>query len=171
MPDVSEAPDPALRPPESRDEASYRRLLFDPAVVPWLRPPPLRPFTEADPPALRVRDLRHWESHGWGPWVVEQDGAFAGRAGLNTTRVAGDQAVDIAWALVGTAHGRGSATRCARAAVERARELGLAEVVSFTLPDNTASRRVMEKAGLSFAGDITHGGLPHVLYRLRLTPS
>jgi RimJ/RimL family protein N-acetyltransferase len=157
-----------LRPPQSRDEASYRRLLFDPAVAPWLRPKPLRPFTEADPPALLVRDLRHWEAHGWGPWVVEEEGAFAGRAGLNTTRVAGEQAVEIAWALVGAAHGRGLATRCALAAVDRARELGLPEVVSFTLPDNVASRRVMEKAGLVFEREITHGGLPHVLYRLSL---
>jgi RimJ/RimL family protein N-acetyltransferase len=158
-----------LRPPESRDEASYRRLLFDGAVAPWLRPKPLRAFTEADPPALLVRDLRHWEAHGWGPWVVEDDGAFAGRAGLNTTRVAGEQAVELAWALVGGAQGRGIATHAALAAVEEARRLGLAEVVSFTLPDNLASRRVMEKAGLTFDRDITHGGLPHVLYRLVLT--
>ena len=157
-----------LRPPESRDEAGLRRLLFDPAVVPWLRPPPLRPFTEADPPALLVRDLRHWESHGWGPWVVEEDGRFVGRAGLNTTRVVGRQAVEVAWALIGSAHGRGIATRSALAAVECARELGLEELVSFTLPDNLASRRVMEKAGLLFDGEITHGGLPHVLYRLEL---
>jgi RimJ/RimL family protein N-acetyltransferase len=160
-----------VRPPESRDEASYRRLLFDPVVAPWLRPKPLRPFTEADPPALLVRDLRHWESHGWGPWVVEEDGAFVGRAGLNTTRVAGEQAVELAWALVGTAHGRGIATEAALAAVAEARALGLAEIVSFTLPENVASRRVMEKAGLSFDRDITHGGLPHVLYRLKLTTS
>ncbi|HEX8206932.1 MAG TPA: GNAT family N-acetyltransferase [Solirubrobacteraceae bacterium] len=158
-----------VRPPESRDEASYRRLLFDPAVAPWLRPKPLRPFTEADAPALLVRDLRHWESRGWGPWVVEEDGAFAGRAGLNTTRVAGGQAVELAWALVGTAQGRGLATEAALAAVAAARELGIEEVVSFTLPENAASRRVMEKAGLVFDRDITHGGLPHVLYRLKLT--
>ena len=157
-----------LRPPESRDEASYRRLLFDEAVGPWLRPKPLRPFTEADPPALLVRDLRHWESHGLGPWVVEEDGAFAGRAGLNTARVDGEQAIELAWALVGTAHGRGIATEAACAAVEAARALRLPEVVSFTLPDNAASRRVMEKAGLAFEREITHGGLPHVLYRLRL---
>jgi RimJ/RimL family protein N-acetyltransferase len=158
-----------FRPPESRDEASYRRLLFDPAVQPWLRPKPLRPFTEADPPALLVRDLRHWEAHGWGPWVVEDGGAFAGRAGLNTTRVDGAQAVELAWALVGAAQGRGLATRAALAAVAEARALGLGEVVSFTLPDNVASRRVMEKAGLAFERDITHAGLPHVLYRLVLT--
>ncbi len=159
-----------LRPPESRDEASYRRLLFDAAVTPWLRPEPLRPFTEADPPALLVRDRRHWEALGWGPWVVEDEGSFAGRAGLNTTHVAGEQAVELAWSIVGSAHGRGLATAAARAAVEWARELGLPEVVSFTLPENAASRRVMEKAGLEFDRDITHAGLPHVLYRLDLRP-
>ena len=159
-----------LRAPESRDEASYRRLLFDPAVSPWLRPKPLRPFTEADPPALLVRDLRHWESYGWGPWVVEDDdGGFAGRAGLNTTRVAGMQAVELAWAIVGPAQGRGLATRAAVAGVDEARRLGLAEVVSFTLPENLASRRVMEKTGLTFERDITHAGLPHMLYRIVLT--
>ncbi len=157
-----------LRPPESRDEASYRRLLFDAAVTPWLRPEPLRPFTEADPPALLVRDLRHWEAHGWGPWVVEDEGSFAGRAGLNTTHVAGEQAVELAWAMVEPAQGRGLATRAALAAVDAARELGIAELVSFTLTHNTASRRVMEKAGLAFEREITHAGLPHALYRLRL---
>lgn len=158
-----------LRAPESRDEASYRRLLFDAAVTPWLRPEPLRAFTEADPPALLVRDLRHWEAHGWGAWVVEEDdGAFAGRAGLNTTQVAGEQAVELAWALIAAAQGRGLATRAALAAVDAARELGIPELVSFTLPHNTASRRVMEKAGLEYEREITHAGLRHVLYRLRL---
>jgi ribosomal-protein-alanine N-acetyltransferase len=157
-----------LRPPESRDEAHYRRLLFDAEVAPWLRPKPLRPFTEADPPALLVRDLRHWEAHGWGPWVVEYEDGFAGRAGLNTTRVAGEQAIELAWAIVGAAQGRGLATGAAVAALGEARRLGLEEVVSFTLPGNAASRRVMEKAGLAFERDITHAGLPHVLYRLRL---
>ena len=165
---IGTIPDITLRAPESKDEASYRRLLFDPAVSPWLRPAPLRPFTEADPHALLVRDLMHWDEHGWGAWVVEDDGAFAGRAGLNRTRVAGERAVELAWALVGDSQGRGLATTAALAAVERAREIGLEEVVSFTLPENTASRRVMEKAGLAFDSDITHGGLPHVLYRLRL---
>ena len=91
-----------------------------------------------------------------------------GRAGLNTTRVAGEQAVELAWAVVRAAQGRGVATRAALAAVAEARRIGLDEVVSFTLPDNVASRRVMEKAGLEFDRDITHAGLPHVLYRLRL---
>jgi len=41
----------------------------------------------------------------------------------------------------------------------------LVDVVSFTLPDNLTSRRVMEKLGFTFERDTRHAGLPHVLYR------
>ena len=51
------------------------------------------------------------------------------------------------------------------AAVDAARELGLAEVVAFTLAENVASRRVMERAGFALDGTVEHAGLPHVLYR------
>ena len=43
-------------------------------------------------------------------------------------------------------------------------------VVSFTLPGNLASRRVMEKLGFRFERETTYAGLPHVLYRLRVSP-
>jgi len=45
----------------------------------------------------------------------------------------------------------------------------LTEVVSFTLPHNTASRRVMEKLGFDFEREFYHASLPHVLYRLTRT--
>jgi ribosomal-protein-alanine N-acetyltransferase len=42
--------------------------------------------------------------------------------------------------------------------------LGLDRLVAFTLPDNVASRRVMEKSGFIYERHIEHAGLPHVLY-------
>jgi RimJ/RimL family protein N-acetyltransferase len=54
-------------------------------------------------------------------------------------------------------------------------DLGLDEIVSFTVPANERSRRVMEGLGMrrAAAGDFEHPGLPaghplrrHVLYRL-----
>ena len=44
-------------------------------------------------------------------------------------------------------------------------DLGLGEIVAFTLPTNIASRRVMEKSGFAYEREIVHAGLPHVLYR------
>ena len=55
-------------------------------------------------------------------------------------------------------------------------EVGLEEIVSFTVADNLASRRVMEKIGMVHDpdGDFEHPGLepghplrPHILYRIK----
>jgi len=46
------------------------------------------------------------------------------------------------------------------------KQLGLGDIVTFTLATNPASRRIMEKVGCKFERDIVHSGLPHVLYRL-----
>jgi [ribosomal protein S5]-alanine N-acetyltransferase len=53
------------------------------------------------------------------------------------------------------------------AAVARDRLL-FRELVAFTLPENVASRRVMEKVGFTYERDIEWAALRHVLYRLRL---
>ncbi len=64
--------------------------------------------------------------------------------------------------------GKGLATEMARAIVKAGFEhLGLESIVAFTLPANFASRRVMEKAGLSYEREITWAAMPHVFYRLK----
>ncbi len=77
-------------------------------------------------------------------------------------------AVELPWALVPERWNEGLGTEAAVAAVETARRLGLSEVVALTLRTNTASRRVMDKAGLRLMEEIQHAGLPHLLYRLKL---
>ena len=72
--------------------------------------------------------------------------------------------------------GKGYATEAALAAVDFAfGRLGLDELVSFTVPGNSASRRVMEKLGMTHesARDFHHPDLPrkspfsrHVFYRM-----
>ena len=55
--------------------------------------------------------------------------------------------------------GRGYATEAALAAVAFAfEELDRPEVISIAHPENAASRRVMEKAGLTYAGATPLGG-------------
>jgi RimJ/RimL family protein N-acetyltransferase len=74
--------------------------------------------------------------------------------------------VEAGWAIVPERWGQGLATELARTAIEAASgPLRLREVVAFALPDNLASRRVMEKTGFVFERDIIHAGFPHVLYR------
>jgi ribosomal-protein-alanine N-acetyltransferase len=68
--------------------------------------------------------------------------------------------------------GRGIATELGRHALASAAEAGFERIVAFTRTENLASRRVMEKLGLSYERDFTHAGYPHVMYvtslRLRM---
>jgi len=62
--------------------------------------------------------------------------------------------------------GRGLATEIAQACVSIGRQqLGLASVIGVTVPTNTASQKVMRKAGLQYERDIVHAGLLHQLFR------
>lgn len=115
-------------------------------------------------------NLEHWEKHGFGLWMLYDpaNGAFLGRGGLRSWDVEGTPETEISYAIASNCWGRGLATELARACVRIAfEELGKDNVVSFTLPTNKGSRRVMEKVGLTYERDIIHADLPHVLYRLR----
>jgi ribosomal-protein-alanine N-acetyltransferase len=154
--------------PVAADLPAYEQLFQSPEVERWLRPSPLPRFSLADVRARLWLDAEHWTLHGYGPWALRDrvsDG-FVGRAGLLRATLEGEEVVEIAWSLLPACWGTGLATEAATASVERARGLGLHNVIARTLPTNVASRRVMEKAGLAPAGETVHAGLPHVLYRL-----
>ena len=73
-------------------------------------------------------------------------------------------------ALAQAAWGKGFATEIATASLEAGlRQLGMTNIVAFAEPENLASRRVMEKTGFIYERDIVWHGLPHVLYRIRVS--
>jgi [ribosomal protein S5]-alanine N-acetyltransferase len=151
------------------DGPEERRLLLDPRVgaTLWGRPEPPTEAEIADGLATKVT---HWDRHGFGLWLLRdrETGAMVGRGGLQYTYTAGLHDVEAAWAIIPERWGQGLATELANACVEVAfGQLELREIVAFTLPDNVASRRVMEKAGFAYDCEIVHARLPHVLYRRR----
>lgn len=130
--------------------------------------------------ALADRLEAHRAEHGFGPWAIEVVGGapFVGFVGL--ARVGFEApftpAVEILWRLTRAAWGHGYASEAAREACRVAfAELGLPELVSFTVPANLRSRAVMERLGMvrDAAEDFDHPRLDeghplrrHVLYRL-----
>jgi RimJ/RimL family protein N-acetyltransferase len=133
---------------------------------------------------------RHFEQHGFGLWAVEIPGvaSFAGFVGLAVPRFEAHftPCVEVGWRLAADHWGCGYATEGALAALAFGFEkVGLSEIVSFTVPENQRSRRVMDRIGMAHnpADDFDHPGLPgprrrHVLYRIsrgaaqqRLQPS
>jgi [ribosomal protein S5]-alanine N-acetyltransferase len=126
----------------------------------------------ADPAAVDAQiahHLAHWDEHGFG-WYAFLDratGALAARGGPGRTHVAGKDEVEIGWAVMPERWNQGIATELGAASIEVAfGPLALRDVVSFTLPENRASRRVMEKLGFVYERDTDYKGWHHVLYRL-----
>ena len=121
----------------------------------------------------------HFDRHGFGLWAVEVPGvtAFAGFVGLAVPsfEAAFTPCVEIGWRLGADYWGRGYATEAARAALSYGfGTLRLTEIVSFTVPGNIRSIRVMERVNMTRDphGDFDHPRIPeghplrrHVLYR------
>jgi RimJ/RimL family protein N-acetyltransferase len=142
-------------------------LLMDPRVARTLWSRGELPTERDIVDSLRAK-IDHWERFGFGLWLLRDrgSGAMVGRGGLQHTFVAGVNEIEAGWAIVPERWGQGFATELALAAVKLGfTDLDLRRIVAFTLPDNIASRRVMEKAGFSFDREIIHVGLAHVLYR------
>jgi [ribosomal protein S5]-alanine N-acetyltransferase len=159
-----------LRPEHAEEQL---RLLLDPRVSATLWPR-AEPPTEADVTDGLAAKVDHWDRHGFGMWLLRdrETGEMVGRGGLQYTYTAGLNDVEAAWAIVPERWGQGLATELAHVCVEVAfNPLDLLEIVAFTLPDNVASRRVMEKSGFAYDREIIHAGLPHVLYRRRRSAS
>jgi [ribosomal protein S5]-alanine N-acetyltransferase len=115
--------------------------------------------------------LLHFARHGYGFWMFHSkaDGRFVGRGGLRNIFVGGHDEVEVGYALMPEFWKQGLATEIAQASAEIGfARFELPELVSFTLPSNAASRRVMEKVGFQFELEIVYKELPHVLYRLKL---
>ncbi|HUI43870.1 MAG TPA: GNAT family N-acetyltransferase [Terriglobia bacterium] len=166
-----------LRRWRADDRAPFAALNADPAVMEHF--PRLLPRADSD--ALAARIEGHFAKHGFGLWAVEIPDVtpFAGYIGLSGPSIQAHftPCVEVGWRLACAYWGCGYATEGARAALEFGfKRLGLAEIVSFTVPANLRSRRVMERLGMSYspADDFDHpafaDGHPlrrHVLYRIR----
>jgi ribosomal-protein-alanine N-acetyltransferase len=172
-----ETPRLLLRHWISADRERFARMNADPGVMAFFE----ATLSRAESDALVDRVQAHFNRHGFGPWAAElrESGEFIGFIGLSIPAFEAHftPCVEIGWRLAAAHWNRGLATEGARAALDDGFErLGLAEVVSFTVPANRPSRRVMEKLGMTHdAGDdFDHPGLPvghplrrHVLYRLK----
>jgi RimJ/RimL family protein N-acetyltransferase len=109
---------------------------------------------------------------GRGVWMfhTRADGTFAGYAGAMKYMESGLNDTEVLYAVPFSEWNKGYATEMAVAVIAHLfKSSGLTEMISFTLPTNVASRRVMEKNGLEYERNFTHAGLEHVLYRLTRT--
>jgi RimJ/RimL family protein N-acetyltransferase len=173
-----ETPRLILRPARDSDRAPYAAMNADPAVMTYFASTMTR--EESDASLARFQAAYDRDGFGFLTAELRATGAFAGIIGAQTMR---DEvpnlpqpAVEIGWRLPRALHGQGLATEGARATVDFAfSTLNLPEVVAVTALGNQASRRVMEKLGMTHRPDLEfdHPRMPaghphqrHALYRL-----
>jgi RimJ/RimL family protein N-acetyltransferase len=158
------------------DREPFAELNADPRVMKFL--PACLSATESD--ALADRIENHFGDHGFGPFAAELRATctFIGFIGLSIPQFAAKftPCVEIGWRLSADQWNQGLATEGAQAVARHAFEsLNLDEIVSFTVPANLASMRVMDKIAMTRnpADDFDHPAIEpghplrrHVLYRL-----
>jgi RimJ/RimL family protein N-acetyltransferase len=159
-----------------RDRLAFAAMNADPRVMTYY--PSVWSPEESDAAVERI--AAHFARHGFGLWAVEIPDvtSFAGYIGLSipTFDTHFTPCVEIGWRLAADRWRQGYATEGARAVLAIGfDQLQLDEIVSFTATGNLASRRVMEKIGMTRnpADDFDHPAIAmgqplrrSVLYRL-----
>jgi ribosomal-protein-alanine N-acetyltransferase len=166
-----------LRDRRAADRQPFAQMNADPLVMEFM--PATLSNSESDLFMDKIEE--HIQTHGFGLFAAELRASlsFIGFIGLSipSFQARFSPCVEVGWRLSAIHWGKGLATEGAREVIRYAfGVLRLDDVVSFTVPENIRSRRVMEKLGMEHdpADDFDHPKLPeghplrrHVLYRLR----
>jgi RimJ/RimL family protein N-acetyltransferase len=140
-----------LRPGRESDSEAVRAVYSEPDIRRWMgwddRPP-----DEAEARANIERAAQAWDERAWAVFRIVDTAADEVVGGVNLRL--GDHAVaEVSYFLRASARGRGFATRAVRLATRWAfDELGIERIELRVHPDNTASRRVAERAGFAREG-------------------
>lgn len=111
--------------------------------------------------------VKHWQQHGFGVWAVldKQLDRLIGHCGLNF--LPNSPEVEVLYRFDQNYWNKGIATEATKASLRYGFEtVKLERIVAITAPEHTASRRVMEKAGLKYEKDAHFYNLDVVYYAI-----
>ena len=133
----------------------------------------LRFFPHPAPPPLEkvqrfiAGQSEHWEKYGYGDWAVVQSSEqmMIGWAGLQYLPELDE--TEVGFLLDRPTWGRGYATEAAKGSLGYGFErLNLEHIIALVHLDNLASRRVIEKCGMSYMETITLWGIELMRHRI-----
>ncbi len=144
-----------LRRPNDDDLPGYERVLGD------------------EDATRELRDaLAHWRAHGFGPWLMEEEGEATGvlevhYAGPGVLGIGPDE-IEIGWTVAPPKRGRGLAGEAAAiAAADALERTGAPWLVAYVRPENAISIKVADRIGMRHHSDgLTRSGEPALIYRL-----
>jgi RimJ/RimL family protein N-acetyltransferase len=165
-----------LRTWQKEDANAYHQINQDPKVIEFLR----GPLTLEQVNDFIFSANVHHDTYGYTLWAAEtrKTRDLIGFIGLNSINLPEHliPGVEVGWRLGVRYWGKGYATEGAQASLSYGfRQCDLNEIISYTVPANIRSVRVMEKIGLKrdLNGDFAYPKLEphhrlshHILYRL-----
>lgn len=125
------------------------------------------PSTREQAQAALAKHLNRWQVHGFGHWAVrfKNDRRLLGWCGLDFLDTTPE--IEVGYGLARPHWGLGISTEAARASLEYGFEqLHLDRIVAVAYPENTASRHVMEKLGMTYVKDGFYYGANLVYYEI-----
>jgi len=152
-----------LRPFNMNDTLPLHNLLVEPGV--------LRYFPDPSPPPVEKvgnlisRQMNHWAKHGYGWWAVEnpQDPRLMGWCGLQYLPETGE--IEIGYLLGKPFWGKGYATEAGLESLRFGfKELSIEKIIAIVHPENTASKRVIEKLGFKDPAQARYFGMECLRY-------
>jgi RimJ/RimL family protein N-acetyltransferase len=150
-----------LRPLVAADAPAYAAMRWHPAVARWLPVLPGDPLEGAR--ATIERFAAGWRERRHAPWGVFLGDRLIGHGGLN--HVPEFLETEVLWALHPDAWGHGYATEVALAALAYGFDtLELKLIFAITLPENRASRAVMERIGLTYRRRVAYKGYDDIVW-------
>jgi ribosomal-protein-alanine N-acetyltransferase len=150
---------------EDSDAEAFFALNSNPDVMRFTGEPILQSLEAA---RQAISNYPDFDSVGYGRWasVLKETQAVIGFCGLKYLSDLG--AVDIGYRFLPEYWGRGLATEACVASLDFGfTTLCLDEIISIVIPDNVASIRVLEKAGMQFDGEFLYDGTLALRYLKR----
>jgi [ribosomal protein S5]-alanine N-acetyltransferase len=145
-----------IRTLDRRDADAWIAMVSDPEVRRFLPPGPA-PTMETFERAIESRHAMEREI-GYAMWAVDDSstGTFIGQCGLRPAKSMDDDAgseIDLGYHYTKTSWSKGFATEAAIAVLAHGLgPIGLENIMAVAMPENVGSWRVMEKAGMRYAG-------------------
>ena len=144
-----------LREYVEQDAEAFFKLNSNPEVIRFVPDKPVLNVEQARQ-LLVDHPIADYRKHGFGrgACILKSNGEQIGFAGLKYLEELGE--VDVAYRLMPAHWGLGLATEAALASVRYGfADLGLKRIIGLVMPENVASVRVLEKAGLRYSETVT----------------
>jgi len=155
-----------IRAIEDRDTAGMDKLLNDPYVAEWLGGArSVKAVADAVSSGIEA-----WAEFGYGTLVAVDNTSnlLVGRAGVRPDLLNGVEEFELFYAVLPEFFGRNIATVLSYRALKGFFSASQnPSVISYTLPANKGSIRVMEKLGFVYEQNFVHANLDHVCFRLQ----